>query len=352
MTLTRRFAISLAAALVVALPFAAGAAPPDHGAINRAVVAQHVTLGYERLADRAEALGNALQSYCQDPPADGLAAPRDAFHAAMDAWQRVQHLRHGAVEGNTRHPRVQFWPDKRGRVGGHLVQFLKREDAERFAPAEFAEESVAVQGFPALEILLFADDFSIPAEKAPASRETRCSAAETIAANIAAVAEETAEDWNGVAEETLDAKATTRDFYTDLVTGLAAIGSLKLLAPLGETPERARPRLAESWRSARSLANVAANLTGLEELYGAMEQTLRKGSEMSPRERLIRDQFEAARQEAARLEPSIAATLAADRGRVRIQSLIATVHQIRDLILQNLGGDLDMTLGFNALDGD
>src|SRR3546814_15047315 len=57
-----------------------------------------------------------------------------------------------------RYDRIEFWPDKRGVVRRHLSQLLSGQDAEALQPRTFANGSVAVQGFPALERLLFDSD--------------------------------------------------------------------------------------------------------------------------------------------------------------------------------------------------
>src|SRR3546814_3114375 len=71
----------------------------------------------------------------------------------MDAWMAVQHLRFGPSLLFLRVDRVEFWPDKRGTVGRHLAQLLSDHDLQPLAPRVFANGSVAVQGFPALERL-------------------------------------------------------------------------------------------------------------------------------------------------------------------------------------------------------
>src|SRR3546814_19685235 len=76
----------------------------------------------------------------------------------MDAWMAVQHLRFGPSLLFLRVDRVEFWPDKRGTVGRHLAQLLSDHDPQPLAPRVFAHGSVAVQGFPALERLLYESD--------------------------------------------------------------------------------------------------------------------------------------------------------------------------------------------------
>src|SRR3546814_21005019 len=76
----------------------------------------------------------------------------------MDAWTAVQHLRFGPSLLFLRYDRIEFWPDKRGVVRRHLSQLLSEQDAEALQTRTFANGSVAVPGFPALERLLFARD--------------------------------------------------------------------------------------------------------------------------------------------------------------------------------------------------
>src|SRR3546814_13295273 len=83
----------------------------------------------------------------------------------MDAWTAVQHLRFGPSLLFLRYDRIEFWPDKRGVVRRHLSQLLSEQDAEALQLRPFANGSVAVQGFPGLERLLFeseADTCAMP----------------------------------------------------------------------------------------------------------------------------------------------------------------------------------------------
>ena len=95
MIIARRLvsAAALTLALAAALP-QASAAEPDYQALNAALVEDYVLPRYETFAAATAALDAALVEACADGHATAdEAAP--AFHAAMDAWMAVQHLRFG-----------------------------------------------------------------------------------------------------------------------------------------------------------------------------------------------------------------------------------------------------------------
>src|SRR3546814_4643308 len=149
---------TLAAAWVLGRAAApAWAAAPDYQAVNTALVEDYVIPLYAAFAQATAALEGALAAACED----GRPTPEEAgaaYHNAMDAWTAVQHLRFGPSLLFLRYDRIEFWPDKRGVVRRHLSQLLSEQDAEALQPRTFANGSVAVQGFPALERLLFDSD--------------------------------------------------------------------------------------------------------------------------------------------------------------------------------------------------
>ena len=56
--------------------------------------------------------------------------------------------------------------------------------------------------------------------------------------------------------------------FTDLLTLFQLVGDLKLASPLGLSLDEPKPKLAESWRSGRSLRNVELNLESARAMYG------------------------------------------------------------------------------------
>src|SRR3546814_16588390 len=77
------------------------------------------------------------------------------FHAAMDAWMAVRHLRFGTLVLFMRATHIQYAPDQDDRVATAVQEMLTARDRAALAPCSFRQARVAAQGFPALERPLF-----------------------------------------------------------------------------------------------------------------------------------------------------------------------------------------------------
>lgn len=336
--------IRTAAALAIVLAAQpAVAAAPDYAALRTVIHENQIEPGYARFAEKAHALEYETRGHCKYTGEDpDMVSVRTAFHDAMDAWQAVQHIRHGAIAGNDRHARVQFWPDKRGITERHMRKLLAEPESASL-PDEIAGTSVALQGFPALERLMFGDTI-LSQHVAPGEKANRCRLAEAISLNIAAIAAE-------VKAETKtpdgDPKAKIANTLNDLVTGLEFVQSLKLKLPAGTA--KPRPTLLENWRSGRSLRNVEINIRALRELYKALAAGI---SEDNPEHKLILDQFDAAEDSVRGMGENGAVLLTEELGPVRFRALAGTMETLRDLIADTMPGALQVNLGFNSLDGD
>ena len=168
--------------------------------------------------------------------------------------------------------RIEYWPDKRNRVDRQLAEALEAGREELLDPAQLAGASVALQGFPALERLLFV----APVE--PGTYAARFAAA--VGGNLAAVAGELAAAWSpgstlmadllepGSGETAYaDAGQVAGHILTALATQLEFVAQGKLLGPLGETVEQARPRLAEILAQRTQPANVRINVGAMADAF-------------------------------------------------------------------------------------
>lgn len=334
----------LAAALLIALPFlpTTVAADTDYAAAVTRIVETHAKPAYQRLAASAAKLADILAGSCGEP--NGDAAGRTAFHEAVDAWQAIQHIRGGPAADADRHSRIMFWPDERAVGSRQLNRFLASADSTL---KDISGGSVALQGFPALERLIYG---KTPLGNEPLKGETlgRCAVATAIGRNIAAVAKELEDAINTPQPFGVDPKTAVKTLFSDLVTSLQVVYQLKLRAPAGEEG-KTKPRLAENWRSSRALRNVQLNLVAMKEFYAGLYGP---GGGDDPQHRLILDQFDVALNTAQGLGKSVGTVLKQENGRLQIRALASTVDDIRGLIAVKLTERLDVNLGFNALDGD
>lgn len=375
MTVMRVFAryLGLACLVFVLVGTGRGDARADGMAayqrLNDGLIAGHVVPRYEALVAATAALEESAAGFCDAPDPAALAGLREAFHGAMDAWMGIQHIRFGPVELFLRYDRYAFWPDKRNAIGRQLDALLAAADPAALEPRAFGRGSVAPQGFTALERLLFAADAEAKLVEAAADQAYRCALVGTIAANLARMSAETLSEWREgerpfadviatAGEDNThyrDAREATLDFFKALHGPLQQVADLKLSRPLGSALDKAKPRRAESWRSARSLENVRANLAAVESLYAgeagftryvvaeAKDETL---------DRELRERLAALRAIADDVQGPLIEAVADPNERPKLERLLNEVQDTRQLVETRLSAALGVQVGFNAFDGD
>lgn len=340
----------LAAALAVA-PVAARA-EPDHRAVAARVLEAVILPRVDAFADATARLAEAAPAECRATDAVVL---RKRFHQAWDAWMAIQHLRLGPLEEENRAFAIAFWPDERGAIGRTVARVLAARDPVVDNPLAFAQLSVAARGFHALERLLWDDAGAVvPADA------YRCRYAAAAAADLARLGAEIAAGWRDPWAGTVRSAGepgnvnflappeVTQRFVAVVLAALAETAKDRIAAPLGSF-ERPRPRMAEGWRSGRSLRQIRLVLE-------AVEATMRAGfiPELTPEgaaalDAAFGDAFArlATAEEVAPLTEAVAGP-----GRIRVEALGLAVERLEAAIRDGLGPELGIARGFNAADGD
>ncbi len=270
---------------------------------------------------------------------------RPVWNAAFDAWLPVSFLRLGPAEDEGRILAIAFWPDPKGIGARQQRQLLQSQDPVVSDPAGFAERSVALRGFFALERLLY------PAE--PLTGDYPCALIRATAADLARMATEIDQGWrDGFAQTLLSAgqpgnslylteAEAKQALYTQLMTGFEFTADQRLGRPLG-TFQRPRPERAEARASARSLRNVELSLQALlafgEALAGPLPET--------------RTDVAQALTAAAALNDPDFSGFAQPQGHVRAEALLGLVRTAQDSAGAEAGAALGVEVGFNSADGD
>ncbi len=272
----------LTLALCRALPADAGT---DYGAIAKSSLTEVIRPGYSALSAATGSLRDKVSALCKQPSANTLQDAKTAFAGAVDAWSKVEIFRFGPVVQDHRYERLFYWPDPKGLGLRQVQEALTRQDQSVTLPDELAAKSVALQGFPALEYLLYGDGADVLAQK-PVEDLTeplpqvegafRCSFVLSVATNIDRIASNVVEDWReGSAYEkaflgpTPDnpiyhtPKEVTLELFKAFSSGIELVRDQKLGKPLGASVAEARPKLAAFWRSNLTFANAIGNLEGV-----------------------------------------------------------------------------------------
>lgn len=331
------------------------------------LVDEVIVPAYQSLVESTGSLAASASSFCENPDKRGLDALQQQFQSTVDSWQSVQWLRKGPAEFSFRHRRLALWPDKHNTGPRQVRNLLRQQDPSALEANSFAAGSVAIQGIPALERLLFAsealDKFTNP------DNTYRCRYLVTITANLHRIATALDNDWTTFYRDAMATpggdnsffelpKGVTSEFMSQLVTQLQFILEQKLERPLGIDPSIAdnpitpealdpRPRRAENWRSQRALKNIRINLTVLNQVYAIALEPLIPTPATA---RQIGSAFADAEQKFGVLPDQLEKALSTDPG--ALLAAYTALDQLYQLAEKTLPAALDIPLGFNGLDGD
>lgn len=346
----------IAAALLMAAPVAA---EQPEAVVAGDLARNHVIPASTALAEAAGRLDDSLATGCAE-----LASARAAYHAAMDAWMGLQHVNFGPITYLQRDSRLYFWPDKTGAMSKQLARALKAADPALLEPETLARGSVALQGLPVLERLLF------PAKPPAGDPAYRCALTRAVAGSIATIARGLLADWrdgdrpyailieqadqdDALFESSLEVVGL---FLRSLDQGLLVVDELRLGRPLGDGGSRPRPRRAESWRSERSGRNVKLVLKALADMAapaggGGFAGLLEAYGEAALAGAL-RQRVSAVLAAAGALGDSLFDAVEDAGRRPVVEALRAEVRETRALVTAEIAPALGVTIGFNSLDGD
>jgi len=316
---------------------------------------------YQGLVEASAAQADAWSAFVANRASGDIEALRSAYHESCDAWARAQIIRTGPIVLFLRYERFAFWPDARNGTQRALDAVIASSDPDDLLPENLATNRVAGQGLTALERLLYDGDDPAAALSAPNEEsERRANVGLALARNLNSIANEVLTDWtvaggvrdaiaagNGWNNLFADDEEVTRLFLTDLVGAFQLMHDVKLLPVLGESIDVARPRMAESWRSARAQRDLALNLEASRAMNDVFAQHL---AEM--RRAALVESFDVSAVAIAALVPNLGEAAADPAQRGSVEAARDAIKATQLLIVDILPTDLGITLGFNALDGD
>jgi uncharacterized protein len=293
-----------------------------------------------------------------------LQEAKTAFAATVSAWSDVEPIRFGPVADEHRYERIFYWPDPKGLGARQVRDALAKQDESVIDTTSLAGKSVALQGLPALEDLLFGDGAEALAKPGGDSATLfRCRFAASIAVNVASMVKEIVAGWQDGAPYTKAylepapdnsayhaPKEMTLELFKAFATGIEMVRDQKLAKPLGAKAAEAKPELAQFWRSNLSFANMAGNLSGVRTLFadGGFAGVVREESP-GVEDSILFDLNHAievlhgVRKSVALRDEDIRAKL--DALRISLKGATTTAG---DMIARGAG----LSFGFNALDGD
>jgi predicted lipoprotein len=318
------------------------------------LVSEYIVPRYAALSAAADAQEDVWGQFCVRPMPAGFEAARQAYRRTADAWSEIELIRYGPISEEFRVDRLNYWPERKNATARALKALLGKEGTSDLGPGAFAENSVAVQGLPALERLLF--DGENPAAAfldGSGAAKRSCAVGQAIAANIARIVRHVLADWTAGPdslaarlEDPALAKEAAGRLATDLVSLFTIIRDIKLEPVLGRDAASARPKSAEAWRSGRSARALALNL----EAALAVTRIIMEGQDEEVP--TLVHMLDSARSIAESLPSDLGALAASPKDRGQLVLLLDAVTFARDRALADIPAALGVTVGFNSLDGD
>lgn len=362
--IAKRILLLILLALVNVHPAAAF----DDAAVAKRVLKSHILPGYERFAAAATLFAEEAGDLCRSPSAQALKQARAGARKALLAWGRIEHIRFGPISEQQRFDRLVFYPDQRGVAAKQISRLLRRKDSNALAPDKLAHASVAVQGFTAIDLLLFGKGSEALAERSAAG-SYRCQYVAALARTVAATATETYKAWTGGYAQTwlqpgkdnaafLSVAETTRALLRAYVTELEVVRFQRLTPVLsgdGKSGHHAKPLFAHS---GLGMAFVLANVEGVRDLLtgsGFTDPALatddKERSAMSVLGSVVTDLGFALRsgRNAMGVAPDVFASMPA---REMLEPMIYSLKNAEETGRGALGALTGSSLGFNSLDGD
>ncbi|MBF56508.1 imelysin family protein [Halomonas sp. FeN2] len=336
----RRLSLLACALLATPLSFATDTPTPRemwHGAVE---------LQYAELSAASERLEASAARFCQGSDEALRQRLENDWLSAYQAWQAVRFIQFGPVEQNSRGWQLQFWPDRKNLVGSKVRGWLKAAEAPD--AQDIASDSVAIQGFPALEYLLYDDAMDEQALSDPKA----CTLMHAIATYLADTTSALHRDWQAFGEHYLDTADYTETTLASAIQALEILEDKRLGEPMGLKGAPANGYLAEAWRSGQTVRLVESSLEGLRTgLLPGLTALLREADAL-PLAEAFRDQLDKTLVQASELPPGLVPSLEDEEAFRGLQSLYLDISQLRHLLGNEIAGELGLVRGFNSSDGD
>lgn len=305
--------------------------------------------GYQALATSSADLARAAQDYCKAPQPEAKAALETSRRAAFMDWQRVRFIDFGPIEQNSLAWQFQFWPDTKNLVGKKTRTWLSGDRTPDRAAVK--ADSVAVQGFPALEYLLF-DEQPSKLEKALPHPQA-CSLLVAIAQHIAGNAQQLSNDWSRFGQHYVGEPRYAEDTVLAAMHGLEQMKGRRLAAPMGADGKgRRNPYLADAWRSGQSLAAIHASLEGLQALFLPGLQARLENEQQAQLYDQFARQLDSTLERFADMPSSLKSSLTDESDYRQLQLLLISVERLNTILSEQIAPELGVVKGFNSSDGD
>lgn len=311
---------------------------------------------------QAAGLDSAMGGLCAQPSAETLRIARDQFAQAAQGYGAVEYLRIGPLMEDNRSDRLLFWPDRKGIALRQVQAILADDDASATELTSLRAKSVAVQGFGALEFVLFGTDAET---LGGAEGAFRCQFGEAIAANIAEISDELAAGWDredGIALHLTKPSPDYVDYRTEVEAleqlvglvshGIEATRDTRINPFIAQGDTAAKPKQALFWRSGLTMAMIKANIDAMARMMDVSGMARAVAEKDKALDNSIAFEFANATRAMDLVTLPVEQAVADDKQARALAYLVLVTGSLQSLVGEQLSAALGLSVGFSSLDGD
>ena len=302
-----------------------------------------ITLHYEALHQSSNVMLNNYSYLCSNN-LENLNKTKTAFKSMLEKWTKVQHIRVGPINDFNHYSRIQFWPDKRSVINRQYIKIKKNPPKELFDPILLAEKSVALQGIPILERILY-EEFQINNKKS--DELFFCSYGIAVIKNLNIIFAYLYEAWknNEYFYDYIDRSQLLSELFNSIIIQLEFISTHKIpnLNKLSYKKE-------EFWRSGYSITGIENNMKSIEYFYkNILKNRLKeKNYSYSKIEHLFEDIFLLIKE----LKSKNNSYIFIAENKKKIADVNRHLKILLKIFTIQISEILGLQIGFNKLDGD
>ncbi|MEN9434690.1 MAG: hypothetical protein RLZZ422_2279 [Pseudomonadota bacterium] len=320
---------------------------------------------YQSLATETQKLAEASQLFCTQPTLDHFTAVHSTWSVALSTWQQADAFSFGPATDDQFDFNFYFRPIKKNLVNNLL------KSTDPITPETLRKQGVGVQGFAALEYLLFdRDTASEEIIKRFSEHQSRCQYLIAASTLLHTHSETLLKAWTPHFSEALKevGKGSTEfvsapeafNLVMNRLYQAAENAKLKLQPALGQpayqagldpSREQVKPYQLEAWRSGHTLANTQATLLGVEKMLveGGLLEWLRQHGQSTLAEEFV-EIFQ--RIKAIQFPSTDLFAQLESRDFKAADELFNETQMLTRYYKQRLASTMGVSLGFNSNDGD
>lgn len=334
-------------------------------ATHKSIIDRHILGWLWRMDVNTKIFRESTKLACNDRSEENWQQVKLNFATIAEQWMGMQSMRFDAFEANNRAQRIYFWPNSRGEK--QVIKFLIAQDYSKLDADYFPNISVALQGIPIVEWLLYHKDSPLRGDDQAKAAYT-CAYLQAIGLNISTIIDELNVEFKigGEARELLlnpsetnrlygSLDEVTLQFYKAMHALVEMTHGQKLSRPIGKELKNLRPKRLEMWRSGLTKQNLLMSIIEAGELYELFIPMILEAEGGEALDKELRQQFTLASAQAYLLPTDFYEQLVEDDTGEMWQisrNLIDQLALIKDNLALCGTEALGIPLGFNALDGD